>query len=456
MHRRLIRVLALLLTLAVVAAACGGDDDSESTDDGAATDEGFDAETDGGGDTDAGAVADGDADPALVEQIGAAYLGAPMDPEAAQCLVDVVDADDELSAALAGLAGGQPIESGPFNSLTLGVRDCAGIEPIVGSLTTTLAFGAERDDLNGCLNTELAGSDEALVAISAVVLGVQLPPEETTAAVPVLATCVPDDLLADQLAGSYESRNGFAIAVDRDCMLDAVAELESTESFWNAFIGGGSDQAALDAVDELAAGCGDDPFADLLAEVPADFEPWAGDGALAAVAPPARDGAYAEAPPTVIDADATYQAVITTADGEMVFDLFTDTAPITVNNFVALARDGYYDGVSFHRVLADFMAQGGDPTGAGSGGPGYQFEDEVDGGPAMDRRGLLAMANAGPGTNGSQFFITFAAAEHLTGNHTIFGELVEGDDVLAAIDLRDPAAPTGRGEIIESIEIIES
>jgi cyclophilin family peptidyl-prolyl cis-trans isomerase len=107
-------------------------------------------------------------------------------------------------------------------------------------------------------------------------------------------------------------------------------------------------------------------------------------------------------------------------------------------------------------VLANFMAQGGDPTGSGRGGPGYQFEDEFDGGPALDARGLLAMANSGPGTNGSQFFITFVDVDNLTGLHTVFGRLVEGDDVLASVDLRDPDAPVSGGESIVSIRIIEN
>ncbi|MBX7250832.1 MAG: peptidylprolyl isomerase [Candidatus Promineofilum sp.] len=157
-----------------------------------------------------------------------------------------------------------------------------------------------------------------------------------------------------------------------------------------------------------------------------------------------------------IDTAKSYEAVIRMANGgEMRFLLFDDEAPITVNNFVYLANQGFYDGTTFHRVLENFMAQGGDPSGTGSGGPGYTFEDETENGLTFDRRGLLAMANAGPDTNGSQFFITFAPATHLDGLHTIFGELTEGDDVLSGITLRDPDTATAPGDVIEEIVIFE-
>jgi peptidylprolyl isomerase len=187
-----------------------------------------------------------------------------------------------------------------------------------------------------------------------------------------------------------------------------------------------------------------------------------GERPLADIPPAERDGYFTEPPPMTIDTSKAYEAVITTEKGEMRFRLFDDEAPITVNNFVFLASQGFYDNTTFHRVLENFMAQGGDPTGTGGGGPGYQFEDEFDTGFSFDRRGLLAMANANNaaagilGTNGSQFFITFNAegSSHLTGAHTIFGELVEGDDVLSAITLRDPGSDTP-ADVIERIEIVE-
>ncbi len=176
---------------------------------------------------------------------------------------------------------------------------------------------------------------------------------------------------------------------------------------------------------------------------------------LAQLDPAARNNYYDAYPPTVIDTAQTYEAVIVTAHGEMRIRLFDDEAPLTVNNFVFLANQGFYDGTTFHRVIEGFMAQGGDPSASGSGGPGYQFADETENGLSFDRRGLLAMANAGPATNGSQFFITFDAAPWLDGNHTIFGELVAGDEVLAALTVRDPATAVAPGDVIERIEIVE-
>ncbi|MBM11818.1 MAG: peptidylprolyl isomerase [Chloroflexi bacterium] len=144
-----------------------------------------------------------------------------------------------------------------------------------------------------------------------------------------------------------------------------------------------------------------------------------------------------------------------TNNGNMVIDLFADQAPLTVNNFIFLANDGYYDGVTFHRVIPSFMIQGGDPTGTGGGGPGYQFQDEIVAGLSFDQPGRLAMANAGPGTNGSQFFVTTVPTPHLDGNHTIFGQVREGQEVANAISL----TPTGAQDrpttpvIIQGIDI---
>ena len=118
-----------------------------------------------------------------------------------------------------------------------------------------------------------------------------------------------------------------------------------------------------------------------------------------------------------------------TDKGDININLLPEKSPVTVANFVNLAKKGYYDGLKFHRVIDNFMAQGGDPTGTGAGGPGYQFEDEVDNGLNFSKSGKLAMANAGPGTNGSQFFITTVPTEWLNGNHTIFGEVVSDDDL---------------------------
>jgi len=129
-----------------------------------------------------------------------------------------------------------------------------------------------------------------------------------------------------------------------------------------------------------------------------------------------------------IDPDKNYSATIKTAKGELVLELYAADAPVTVNNFVTLARDGFYDGTTFHRIIPGFMAQGGDPTGTGRGGPGYAFPDEFS--EHTHVAGALSMANAGPDTNGSQFFITYAPQPHLDGHHSVFGQLTEGMEVL--------------------------
>ncbi|HEX8385345.1 MAG TPA: peptidylprolyl isomerase [Rubricoccaceae bacterium] len=152
-------------------------------------------------------------------------------------------------------------------------------------------------------------------------------------------------------------------------------------------------------------------------------------------------------PEMTIDADKTYRATVQTPRGAIVLELYPAHAPKTVNNFVTLARDGFYDGLTFHRVIPNFMVQGGDPTGTGSGGPGYTFEDETRGNPLRHERGVISMANAGPNTNGSQFFITHAPQPHLNGKHTVFGRVVEGVEVVDAIR---------QGDTMDSVTIEEA
>ncbi len=166
---------------------------------------------------------------------------------------------------------------------------------------------------------------------------------------------------------------------------------------------------------------------------------------------------YSSAPAMTIDPEKSYTATFAMENGsEFKVNLFADKAPKTVNNFVFLARDGFYDGVTFHRVIPGFMAQGGDPTGTGRGGPGYRFEDEFHPDLRHDRPGMLSMANAGPNTNGSQFFITFVPTPHLDGAHAVFGEVVEGMDVVNAISTRDPATARTPGDAVTSITIEEN
>lgn len=165
---------------------------------------------------------------------------------------------------------------------------------------------------------------------------------------------------------------------------------------------------------------------------------------------------YSGPPPMLIDVDKQYFATVKMATGgQFVIELYPRKAPITVNSFVFLARQGYFEGTTFHRVLDGFMAQGGDPTGTGSGGPGYTFVDEFSD-LTFDGAGVVAMANSGANTNGSQFFITYAATDWLNGKHTIFGRVIEGMDVVDGLTRRDPAqAPDYPGDAIESITITE-
>jgi cyclophilin family peptidyl-prolyl cis-trans isomerase len=157
-----------------------------------------------------------------------------------------------------------------------------------------------------------------------------------------------------------------------------------------------------------------------------------------------------------VNLNKTYIATIETEKGDIVIELFADKVPNTVNNFVFLARQGFYDDTTFHRVLEDFMAQAGDPTGTGSGGPGYRFRDEFHSSLKHSGPGILSMANAGPNTNGSQFFITYKATSWLDGRHAVFGQVTEGMDVLESLTLRDPAQrPSFTGDKINTIRIEE-
>lgn len=155
-----------------------------------------------------------------------------------------------------------------------------------------------------------------------------------------------------------------------------------------------------------------------------------------------------------IDPNKNYKAILEMEKGKIEVELFAKDAPRTVNNFVFLAREGFYDGTTFHRVLPGFMAQGGDPTGTGRGGPGYRFEDEFS--QKKHEAGVISMANAGPGTNGSQFFITYAPTPHLDGKHSVFGRVVQGMDVLTKLRSRDPSQnPSSKGDTLTKVTIEE-
>jgi peptidyl-prolyl cis-trans isomerase B (cyclophilin B) len=155
---------------------------------------------------------------------------------------------------------------------------------------------------------------------------------------------------------------------------------------------------------------------------------------------------YERPPELTIDTDRVYRVSMETDRGTIELELYPGHAPATVNNFLFLAGEGFYDGVTFHRVIADFMIQGGDPTGTGRGGPGYRFPDEVVGNPLRHERGVISMANAGPDTNGSQFFITHLPQSHLDGKHTVFGKVTDGMEVVDSIR---------QGDVIRSITVRE-
>jgi cyclophilin family peptidyl-prolyl cis-trans isomerase len=165
---------------------------------------------------------------------------------------------------------------------------------------------------------------------------------------------------------------------------------------------------------------------------------------------------YSSAPPMLIDKSKQYTATVKMSKGgEFVIQLYADKAPITVNSFVFLAQQGFFNGVTFHRVLEGFMAQGGDPTGSGTGGPGYKFVNE-DSDLTFDKAGVVAMANAGRDTNGSQFFITFGPTPNLNGGYTIFGQVTSGMDVVNGITRRNPDdKPTFPGDAIQTVTITE-
>ncbi|MFZ6030618.1 MAG: peptidylprolyl isomerase [Chloroflexota bacterium] len=160
-------------------------------------------------------------------------------------------------------------------------------------------------------------------------------------------------------------------------------------------------------------------------------------------------------PEMAIDPEKSYTATLHTDKGDIVIQLHADKTPKTVNNFVFLARQGFYNGTIFHRVIRNFMVQGGDPNGTGMGGPGYRFADEFDPNLKHDKPGVLSMANAGPGTNGSQFFITHVPTPWLDGKHSVFGEVTQGMDVVLAIPERDPRMVQSPAVKLLSVDIVE-
>ncbi len=450
---------AVLFALAFVIAACGGDGDS-TADPVESDDGGSETQVEPPALGDAAGVIDlsGPVNPGAVSDLILALTGQPPADGEVSCLVDNSDGDTQLTEVFNGF-GQQGFELSPegFTALTVNTHECVASETLVTSLTGLSVIDDDGGAFETCITTEIndeTNGDLVYTGLSALLVGFQIPEGARQIAFDTVVECVSEDDLVEQIGFNTESAQGFAVSVDRECLAEGLND-DLIAEFWGSFIllEEAEGEGNIAPFIEGCTGSFDSGLADAL---PDDFEPWAGEGALALVDPLVRNGIYDAPPPTVIEDGVDYGAVLTTTDGEIVIDLFEENAPVTVNNFVALARDGYYDATVFHRVLEGFMAQGGDPTSSGSGGPGYNFEDEESAFTPIDSRGLLAMANAGPDTNGSQFFITFEPADFLTGMHTVFGEVQDGDPVLGEIDLRDPAAPTSRGEQLISVVITEN
>ena len=390
-------------------------------------------------------------------QIAQSLLGEALTETDQSCLFTAATDNDEFAEAISAvLDQNASLTPTYFKSLITSVRDCVGQQRMSDAIALGLSLNEQNPELSECLNDAFVNdpSEDAFLGMAAITAGIPVPPEVASQTIDTLNNCVSIDVIANQLALQYEQLQSFQKAVDQECLVKELNAYPGIENFWEAaFVT--QDVQQLEGISQLVELCEEPLFADFLQEIPDSFVPWSGQRTLAAVSPLLRNNLYLSPPPNALDEGTQYEATIVTSDGSMTFELYADEAPLAVNNFVSLSRDGFYDGLTFHRVLEGFMAQGGDPTGVGTGSPGYRFEDEVDPNLIFDSRGILAMANSGPDTNGSQFFITFVPTPHLDGNYTIFGKLIEGDTVLSAINLRDPANPDNRGQRILEIQIQE-
>lgn len=446
---------AAVVVLALLAVSCGSDD--PSTNDASDDDTSLDSDAD---DTTATLPeVDGPVNPESVRQLAGSLTGADVSGDQLTCLVDRSDGDTQLSEVF-NRAGTEGYAFTPeaFTALAVSVHGCLETETLNASLLGLAGAPDEeaQNEFSDCISeklTEDQTGDLAYTGLAALSVGFPVPEGAQEATIDASRGCIGAENLANQLAANGEQATGFTTEVDRECLTEGIDDA-FLDSFWNDVITNPSGEPT-EGLEELLGTCTSEYDSGLPKEIPSDFVPWSGVGTLAGVDPATRNLAYDSAPPNTLEEGVDYQAVLTTADGEIVFDLFEEQAPVAVNSFINLARDGYYDGTRFHRVLDGFMAQGGDPTGTGTGGPGYSFDDEESGLTPIDRRGLLAMANGGPDTNGSQFFITLDAATHLDGLHVVFGEIISGDEILAQIELRNPDAPLSRGELLESIVIVE-
>ena len=390
-------------------------------------------------------------------QIAQSLLGEALTETDQSCLFTAATDNDEFAEAISAvLDQNASLTPTYFKSLITSVRDCVGQQRMSDAIALGLSLNEQNPELSECLNDAFVNdpSEDAFLGMAAITAGIPVPSDVAPQTIDTLNNCVSIDVIANQLALQYEQLQSFQKAVDQECLVEEPNGYPGIENFWEAaFVT--QDVQQLEGISQLVELCEEPLFADFLQEIPDSFVPWSGQRTLAAVSPLLRNNLYLSPPPNALDDGTQYEATIVTSDGSMTFELYADEAPLAVNNFVSLSRDGFYDGLTFHRVLEGFMAQGGDPTGVGTGSPGYRFEDEVDPNLIFDSRGILAMANSGPDTNGSQFFITFVPTPHLDGNYTIFGKLIEGDTVLSAINLRDPANPDNKGQEILEIQIQE-
>ena len=397
------------------------------------------------------------AEAVFAAQIAQSLLGEPLTDNDQNCIFTAATDNDAFAEAIAAvLDPNASLTPTYFKSLITSVRDCVGQQRMSNAIALGLSLNEENPELSECLNETFVNdpSEDAFLGMASITAGIAVPPDVAPQTIETLNSCVSIDVIANQLALQYEQLQSFQRAVDQQCLVDELSAYNGIGNFWEAaFVTQNVQQ--LEGISQLVQLCEEPLVADLLQQIPDSFVPWSGERTLAGVSPLLRNNLYLSPPPNALDDDAQYEATIVTSDGSMTFELYANEAPLAVNNFVSLALDGFYDGLTFHRVLEGFMAQGGDPTGIGTGSPGYRFEDEVDPNLIFDSRGILAMANSGPDTNGSQFFITLVPTPHLDGNYTIFGKLIDGDTVLSAIDLRDPANPDSRGQKILEILIQE-
>ena len=446
--RTLKALTTLLIVVFLTATACGGNETTEPENTENETSETVAPET-----PDLTLPAEA----VFAAQIAQSLLGEPLTDNDQSCIFTAATDNDAFAEAIAAvLDPNASLTPTYFKSLITSVRDCVGQQRMSNAIALGLSLNEENPELSECLNETFLNdpSEDAFLGMAAITAGIAVPPDVAPQTIETLNNCVSIDVIANQLALQYEQLQSFQKAVNQKCLVKELNAYPGIETFWEAaFVTQNVEQ--LEGISQLVELCEEPLFADLLQQIPDSFVPWSGQRTLAAVSPLLRNNLYLSPPPNALDDDTQYEAIIVTSDGSMTFELYANEAPLAVNNFVSLSRDGFYDGLTFHRVLEGFMAQGGDPTGIGTGSPGYRFEDEVNPNLLFDSRGILAMANSGPDTNGSQFFITFVPTPHLDGNYTIFGKLIDGDTVLSAIDLRDPSNPDNRGQKILEIQIQE-